>query len=384
MAFKNIAGQILKIIFYKDIISTQKISAQYIHGKANSTGKTNNILWNNLERSENIRKISCSYTESSDTPPPFVYYKEIDSSLLVINQLRIDTLLTNSPDEFTTIRKIGTWIGSLWDHGMGPLPGDVKYIKIQDIVKLASNRNKYWCEVAAVMTVKTFAHLNWPSRLISASQTGEFFQHGIAEVWSNQHKKWILVDTDFNLIYLKDSTPLSAYEICHNYHTNKMERPEIIRLGTNKPSLQLIDVIPFYNYVSMDLRNDWEQRSLHRGSPSNGSLSTWWTFRDSLPGYYFPGKTINLEDKFNWQINRVTFTPGKVINSNNSRCLQIYVHTYSPYFKNFEIKIDSTSWTSSDSIINWKITNGKHIFKAKVKTYGPYDGPTDSLEILAG
>lgn len=63
--------------------------------------------------------------------------------------------------------------------------------------------------------------LGWYSRKLSVDVDHDIeekdMHHGVADIWSNQFKKWYIIDPMNNLHYEKDGLPLSALEIRSEY-----------------------------------------------------------------------------------------------------------------------------------------------------------------------
>lgn len=374
--FKIISSYPFSIIYYKDKIHLKSVINDYIHGTEIKTEKSVSEEWKKLESGYGIRLLKHSFADTFNAPP-FVY-SPCNHSNQLLSEFRIDTIFDCS-DEFKAIYDLSSWVGGLWDHGIDTLPGkNPKKIPPADLINAGMQKKRYWCEIAAIMTVKTFSALCWPSRLVSLSEDGYHMGHSVSEVWSNKHRKWVIVDADFNLLYADDSIPLSAFELCHSFGKDSNDVPRVIFLEKQKPSLSFLNLIFYYNYVSLDLRNDWEYRHLKPGSPVGGSLSSWWTRRNGRLKYIWPGKRYDSINLFNWQINGIQFFPGQVYKKNEEFMLRINLISYSPYFKTYQISIDGDDWCNSDSVINWKIQEGRHVFRSRVITNGPFPGPIDS------
>jgi hypothetical protein len=234
------------------------------------------------------------------------------------------------------------------------------------------------------MNVKAFSSLCWPARLISLSRTGYNFEHAVAEVWSNKYNKWIMIDSDFNIIYSLNTQPLSSFELCHFFDSCHTKTPDTILLGQQKPSLPYIDLLPFFNYVLMDLRNDWEQRILRPGSPAGGDLATIWTSRYHTQQMIWPGKRVDCQDTFDWKLNnvelRIALNNYNIVDS----VLSFKLTTYSPYFSHFLFTVNDDRSIQCDSVFNWPVGKGVFKIKAQVITKGHFNGPIDSciIEVL--
>lgn len=310
---------------------------------------------------------------------PFVYESMNAPHLVEFRNLyRLNELVANIPDEYTAMLQLGAWVGSLWDHGISPVPGGTQTFNPVDVIQAGRDGSKFWCEIAAKMTVHAATAVGWTSRLLTASGDGYTWEHAVTELWSNQYNKWFVMDTDFNVVYEKGGIPLSAFELCHDGpELQKTGYLQIRAIAPPKPSLPLMDLIPFYRYIHIDLRNDWNTRRLRRGSPVGGDLATWWTARPSL-GHVLTAKIrVDAPERFNWPVNvinihalGVDFSPG------GAPVLHIGLIGYSPSFETFQVSTDDGPWHEIPSgKFSFPLLSGKHAIRAHILTEGNWKGP---------
>ena len=148
-----------------------------------------------------------------------------------------------------------------------------------------------------------------------------------------------------------------------------------------KKSLPRTDLLPFYNYIHIDMRNDWCTRNLKPGSPAGGDLATWWTSRRHLNKILTAKIRIDDPLLFSWEVNSVNIHPVnvKIIERNKIFC-EIGLTGYSPYFKVFEVSIDDKPWQSSkNGIYKFSIDSGLHSLKARISTINNHSGPTSKI-----
>ena len=72
--------------------------------------------------------------------------------------------------------------------------------------------NTLTCYYYSLLLVQSLAALGWPSRLVGSGPDQRDW-HATVEVFSHTHRKWMLVDTDYDLIYERDGAPLNAWDV---------------------------------------------------------------------------------------------------------------------------------------------------------------------------
>ena len=321
---------------------------------------------------------------------PFVYIQPTEPQLVKLkNEYDLEGVIRNGRTEFEKMLLLAKWLGTRWDHGKDKPPGSPKTIAFDPIKVIAAGENgrKFWCEIAAEVAVLTASAMGWPARLVTLSKDGYKWEHSVAEFWSNQYKKWFVVDTDFNVIFENEKIPLSAFELCH--YLNKFETSQtfkIIRIAPPKPSLANRDfstLLSLFKYVHIDLRNDWIVRQLTRGSPAAGDLATWWTARPTL-GPILTGK-IRVDDinRYNWPVNVCEVHAISLDYRNGSYFLKIGMGGYSPYFKKWIIRVDNGAPIIIDSNFHvLQLTKGKHSISVSMKLLNDNIGPATTVNFV--
>lgn len=213
---------------------------------------------------------------------------------------------------------------------------------------------------------------------MTASRDGYAREHALAELWSNQHNKWFVVDVDYNIVYERDGVPLSAFEICHQ--GRRLQRNgelKVRHFAPPKPSLPLKDLVPYYRYVHIDMRSDWNTRPLERGSPAGGDLATWWTARSTLGNILTPKVRVDDRRLFNWKVNRVSMQPVALTRKPQNRLvLEVGLLAYSPFFRAFEVSINEADWREqADTQLSVLVQPAENSIRARVVTENGWRGP---------
>jgi hypothetical protein len=310
---------------------------------------------------------------------PFVYESEHAPYLRdLVATAHLREAIAGAPTEYDAMLRLGGWLGRRFDHGADALGRRQEFIPPTDVLAMASAGKKFWCEVAARLTVHAATALGWQARLVTASLTGYSWDHAVAELWSNEYRKWFVLDADFNVVYEDAGVPLSAFELCRKGAVlNRLGMLHVRAIAPKKPSLRMVDLMPFYAYVHIDLRNDWNSRHLQPGSPAGGDRSTWWTARPEL-GPVLTAKTrVDGEAQFNWDVNSVTLHARDVERAaDGSSALRVALAAYSPSFQRFQASVDGGPWRDVDGTSTLvPLTAGSHTLRARVMTTNGYPGP---------
>lgn len=283
--------------------------------------------------------------------------------------------------EFEAQRALGRWVGTRFPHREDQLPPGLHFFDPVALLREAAKGRGYWCEIAAKLTVYAATALGWPSRLATASQDGvhDHDDHAIAEVWSNELNRWYMLDTDYNVTFESRGRPLSAFEFCHDGPSLQREQAlSIVPFAPEKSGVDRSrDLLPYFIYTHIDMRNDWLTRRLSRGSPASGDWATWWTARPEFRGSVTVKTRVDDQRRYNWPINGVIIRAVDVEALDEGRmALTIGLRSYAPYFQAFELSVDRGSWQElSQPVTRLVLSPGNHIISARVITYGGHRGP---------
>lgn len=312
---RALAAQVLRLIYAEDMEFVRARTSSYWHGLPEGF-------------------------DAGQLPPanPFVYEDPQAPYLAALRErFGLDRLVTGAGSEYEAILKLGGWVGSQFDHGTDPVAGGDKVCDPVRLIEEGRAGGRYWCEIAARLMAHSAASVGLPARVVTVSRDGYTWEHAVAEVWSNEFRKWFVVDADFNMVYEHAGVPLSAIELLQRGEALKSAGElQVRRIAPAKPSIPPGDALYVYRYVHVDLRTDWCSRTLRRGSPAGGDAATWWYAVDDIDGRLLSGKK-RLADpgEWNWTLNvPVAFTMESQHNGPT-----LVIAAFSPYFSHFEIDL---------------------------------------------
>ena len=212
--------------------------------------------------------------------------------------------------------------------------------------------------------------------------------HCLAEIWSDEHGKWILQDPGL----------LSGQEVAFQYEAagvpiNALEMHRIAAAG-RMADLEFVPPAPvpderlrrmfaqLYQRFGMPLRNDHLYRSepqeLEQGMDQyhwDGHL--WWT--DSLdPRYPEYSLQTNRPEDFYWDLNRTRID---LQDTKTAAALAVRLSGPIPNLSGFEIRRDQGEWEESGPSFEWKLRPGRNRLRARAVNTMGMKGPENRVEL---
>lgn len=377
---KKLSTPLMANIYRKDVEIVRQTTIGYYVGAYELSDLQPRTSWTNLVSSSDMLKVfDGNGLQKIQKEIPFVYESLDAPSIRELRRAyRLDSYLRMKTSEYEQMLSLVAWVGSQWDHGDDLPPGDSSEPKPVEIIEAGKRGARFLCDVTARVAVQAATSVGWPARLVTASSDGYNWHHALAEIWSNQFNKWILVDTDYNILYESDGVPLSAYELCHRGPALREQgRLQVVRFAPLKQSLKKVDLLHLYRYVHIDLRNDWVSRPLRPGSPAGGDLATWWTARPDMGHLLTAKERVDDQDRFDWRVNAIEIHALGLERRPDGTCqLSIGLRGYSPYFKGFEVRLDNGEWQRADNG-RWEnvLKAGNHLIQARIVTGNGGPGP---------
>jgi hypothetical protein len=327
-----------------------------------------------------------------DTPAyPFTYQ---DMTHLKVRKLYdragIAEMEAAATDELDLIRRLCNWSNSHWGH-MQPLP--YATWDAHEILDKVESGDAFWCTFKAALFVQSCNAAGLSARMLGINPRGKA-AHTVAEVYSNQYRKWMLVDAWFNSVYIRDGVPISAREL-----HDAMDDLSGIELwfgaggkGTDRWAQRhgSADSNPFasaripieedkdkglshmYYDVRIVLRND---HTVHPQSqenltvdgymiPYNARGGEWWgpqlKWADdtTMPQITCPN-TSRIGD-FEWALNEVKVDLAVVTQPGASVVIEARFDTMTPSFSHYRLAVDGAETEMVGDTYRWELRPGRN------------------------
>lgn len=329
---------------------------------------------------------------------------------------RLEKVITGKKTEFDKILALRNWVHSQWDHGWSfkeqkpvlPLCSTLR------ILEEAQKGIEFHCAYYSTVFIQCALSLGFQARRLSIYKDishipiAELHRqtnigHYLAEIWSNDFQKWILIDTDMNAHYEEKNIPLNAWEVREAWVTGRWKEVRLIQgkpppAYVTKPAKytpeqhKLFKVftkykaMDYYYHLGIEMRNDWF-------SSDEESLRLIWADPHSPPVLIehpdHPNTAVhdviwtqNINNLY-WTLNQVHIhlsCAGKD-KSKSSPTLEVKLETVTPNFDKYLVKIDGSAWRKRPGDLKWKLKEGRNTIYAKSVNKFRIEGPSNSITI---
>jgi hypothetical protein len=263
-----------------------------------------------------------------------------------------------------------------------------------DILKAVENGHTFFCSHFAHVLVSCAASIGWIDRELALRRhqgvaKGGSSEHSTTEIWSNQYRKWVMLDPTSNMYLEKDGIPLNAFEIRQEWfyrhgtdlvlvvgkERRKYQKADLpIVLGSYQGFGNLtidpdeLDKYGFIGYIPntnlMDAGEDYGKMFIVKDRLCAG---TKWHVRD-LPENpqsdpYFPinqaSVTLSLKKQKPW----------------------ISVQTLTPNFDRFEMKANEAAWQAVPAEFAWQLRPGDNRITIRAVNKFRVPGPVSVVQV---
>ena len=262
-----------------------------------------------------------------------------------------------------------------------------------NILKAIDEGNSFFCSHYGDVFVSAAASMGWVDRPLALRRPDNIGQgsteHTSTEIWSNQYRKWVVLDPTFAMYFEKDGVPLSAYEFRQEwfyhdgrdvtfvldkdrkrYHKSDMPvfRGRYPGFGDLVLDPGATNVYAFIGYVPntdlMDRGCDYGKMFITEDAICAG---TKWHQRtipaDPAHDPYFPidqsALTLTLE----------------------RGAIHVGLKTMTPNFKTYLARIDGADWKPTADSFNWTPHPGANRLEVKTVNQFGVEGPVSTVQL---
>jgi len=309
----------------------------------------------------------------------------------LVEKYRLDRVVEGLSTEFERQRALMHWLNGQWSSKrrlLGPR------FRVEDLIDSARTRGTGgFCTYFSAGLTQLAAALGYIARPINCDTVWTLFGrrhlgHMINDIWSNQHRKWIVVDSHFNLHWEKSGVPLSALELRDEFFANGGRDVETF-WGTSRRPLHMSEEIAgahhaahmavFVVFTTNNLfTDDWRMklyRVLMYRDHRNAGFQ--WVSKDGRKRHYADEGQMIETDRRNdleWQEGRTGFT----VELKREGRMAIHLATYCANFSHFETSRDGRRWRRSAEDVTLQLRpDGRNEFHARaVSLFGVAGAPS--------
>ena len=293
---------------------------------------------------------------------------------------KLDAVTAGATSEFDRFVRLSAWTRQQWENGWNM--GAIDFCPPWDgmvILELASRQLSLgMCTHYTTVFVHACAALGLIARTLVIRC------HCVAEVWSEEYDKWVMIDTggDSNdetkatYYYARDGVPMSALEIHDAWVRRDFDGVAIEpEYAAKRFENDLISRMQLFERFCIQLRND-ELRTLSPGEPEHGSGSyhydgyLWWKDEQTSPHAWFSKHSGRVAD-FYWTPNR---TEIHLSRTDHPEVLHVALRTTMPNFKGYLVQMGDGDWELEPDDFGWKLRRGENHLRVKAISKFGWEG----------
>lgn len=352
-------------------------------------------------RSAGFRVVSIETNIPAAVRPAYPFQPlAYDDSLLreIRTRYELEKVVAPGRDEWERQCLLKHWIRERVPNGTPTQPGE----NAIEVLDNAARGAKYWCSYYGLTYMQCAQALGWSARKLGIDRLNDknglgSRHHGVSEVWSNQFRKWVVIDCQSDLHYEKDGVPLSGWEIRGEWLKNKGADVQRvvgapIKRELKNPAICWWDLkqedetaVYFWIYYADSARN-WEEELPTRfifPQDSANAGHTWYqggTGREKLHWGYEKKLFLSSQDPaaFGWTVGVVEAK----VNSAGPQGMTLTLDSYCPNLIGYEANLDGAGWKPVQAMpLSWSLHTGTNSLRIRTVSAGEVRGPEFSVRM---
>jgi hypothetical protein len=355
----------------------QRVVVRFSAAPTASTGPFKNIK---VVEDVNQKIVRSSYS--------FAYAAHNGNSKVLRDRWKLESVIAGAGTEMERFKALRQWVRNQWQNGWDK--GALSYIPSWDariILSLAPNNLSLgMCTHYATTFVQCAQALGIPARPV-------FRGHALSEVWSNDFKKWIVMDAGLDANdkrratyhFERDGVPLGELEVQQaNLEPTQWSKIRVVATNMSDGSPQVEP--PFATPLNQDfmraadmppqffmpLRNNFvDHREPEEPEHGEGYFKflghIYWKSRNT-PDIRWTDFFTTREADLYWTLNQAQMhlsTEG-----NQEGALQVMLDTVTPNFAGYEVRLDGGEWLALPATQGATLSSLKTIKSFPGKTTG--------------
>lgn len=300
----------------------------------------------------------------------------------------LDRVVAGEGNEFRRLLKLRHWVHSQW-----PIDNDRRFSgDAFEILERAKRGAGFHCAHSMRVQHAVMTCMGYVARNLGVDcdhrESGRSRHHGVNEVWSNDHAKWVLLDAKYDIHFERGSVPLSALEIHESVRAGKTD--VVMVRGVDRKPVPMAPpgaveaTIDSYWWISYPVRQNtftqphwsggsrlvvpdnryFRETKWHRGSGDR--LVEHWAY---AAGAFIPAANRRL----------IEWTPGvpdlRVRLTSPGR-LDVEIRSATPNFDTYRVRVNGGEWRSDpDGRLVWDLKEGRNSLEVRSRNLFGVESP---------
>jgi len=264
-----------------------------------------------------------------------------------------------------------------------------------EVLKAIDDGHTFFCKHYAEVLISCAASLGWVDRSLAlrrhqgVAKVGGSTEHSVTEIWSNQHRKWVMLDPTNNMYVEKDGTPLNAYEIRQEWFYQNGTNLVFV-IGKERKRYKKSD-LPIF----LERFEGFGDLAVYPDELDKYGFTGFIPNTDLMDAGYDYAKMFIIKDQLcdgtKWHVRTTPAAPATdpyfPINqaaltlAADSRQLIATLKTLTPNFARYQVQIDREGWNPSGDRFVWRIHRGANRLEARVVNKFGVIGPVSTAEV---
>ena len=218
--------------------------------------------------------------------------------------------------------------------------------------------------------------------------------HSVAEIWSNEHQKWVVMDPDVNVYYRRQGLPLNALEIRNAWLDGEAGSVEMVQdepefVVPSERTLQILRQQPAYHAWSdevVPLVFERFARNRVMDYYARVRINGWeWVDEGVLPCFvshftpYAVMPSTNPDDLY-WTLNLVRLSATPSWEGGQAK-LGIEFEHCMPYFDHYEVRLGEGQWRRVRESFDWLMREGVNVLECRAVNVRGRPGVVSRLDV---
>jgi hypothetical protein len=341
-----------------------------------------------LRRLETLPYIESEYTkrfkfDSFDNPK----LKELRE------QYRLDEVVAPGKDEFERQVLLMDWTHRQFTRFGRPSTNCHGALAILGAV---GDGHTFFCAHYAEVLVSAAASLGWVDRSLAlrrhqgVNKNGGSTEHSVTEMWSNQHRKWVMFDPTSKMVLETNGVPLNAWEIRQEWFYRGGTNLVFV-VGKERKRYRKSDLPIVLGYFS-----GFGELTVDPDEPDKYGFIGYIPNTDLMNAGYDYAKMFITKDALcdgtKWHVRTLPANPaadsyfpmGQAALSLRAEggSIRVALKTLTPNFKRYEVRVDGGEWKTTGEDFIWPVHMDSNRLEARTVNQFGVTGPISRAEVV--
>lgn len=305
---------------------------------------------------------------------------------------QLDAVVAPGKDEFDRQVRLMDWthhqfkrFGRPSTHAQGAL----------EILGAIHEGHTFFCAQYAQLFVSAAASLGWVDRPLAlrrhqgVNRVGGSTEHSVTEIWSNQHRKWVMLDPTSNLHLETNGVPLNAVEIRQEWFYRGGTNLVFV-VGAERRAYRKADLPIFLRHFE-----DFGDLTFEPDELDKYGFTAFIPNTDLMDSGYDYGGMFIVKDALcegtKWHVRDVPKQPavdpyfpiGQAALSLSAAdgTLRVELKTLTPNFQHYEVRLNEAAWKPAEAAFVWNLSPGQNRLQARTVNKFGVGGPVSTAEV---